>query len=209
MRKIRAFETAAFEALALKITTWLTIGLCLGAAPAFAADIAAGQARAEVCQACHGAQGISENPEIPSLAGQQDKFLQWQLVFFRSGRRANEIMGPMAADLTDEDVRNLGAYFASLPAGRPDASEVDPALRQAGEALAEQHHCAACHTDTFAGKQAAPAIAHQHRDYLMKSLADYRSGARPSTGVAAMTEAASSLSDDDIAALAQFLTAYP
>ncbi len=177
-------------------------------APALAADIAAGQARAEACQACHGAQGISENPEIPSLAGQQDKFLQWQLVFFRSGRRANEIMGPMAADLTDEDVRNLGAYFASLPAGPPPASEVDPALLQAGEVLAEQHRCAACHTDTFGGKQAAPAIAHQHRDYLVKALADYRSGARPSTGVAAMTEAASGLSDSDIAALAQFLAAY-
>lgn len=204
MRKTRAFTMGALKTWAL-----LAVGLCLMAAPALAADIAAGQARAEACQACHGAQGISENPEIPSLAGQQDKFLQWQLVFFRSGRRANEIMGPMAADLSDEDVRNLGAYFASLPAGTPPASEIDPALRQAGEALAEQHHCAACHTDTFAGKQAAPAIAHQHRDYLVKALADYRSGARPSIGVAAMTEAASGLSDNDIAALAQFLAAYP
>jgi len=186
----------------------LGMGVCLAATPVLAADIAAGQARAEACQACHGAQGVSENPEIPSLAGQQDKFLQWQLVFFRSGRRANEIMGPMAADLTDEDVRNLGAYFASLPAGTPPATDGDPALLQAGAALAEQHHCAACHTETFVGKQAAPAIAHQHRDYLAKSLADYRSGARPSTGVAAMTEAASGLSDEDIAALSQYLAAY-
>jgi len=191
--------------------TWalLGIGFCLAATPALAADIAAGQARAEACQACHGAQGVSENPEIPSLAGQQDKYLQWQLVFFRSGRRANEIMGPMAADLTDEDVRNLGAYFASLPAGAPPATDdADPKLVQAGAALAEQHRCAACHTETFGGKQAAPAIARQHRDYLAKSLADYRSGARPSTGVAAMTEAASGLSDEDIAALSQFLAAY-
>lgn len=178
------------------------------AAHASAADIAAGKERAEVCQACHGAQGVSENPTIPSLAGQQDKFLQWQLVFFRSGRRANEIMGPMAADLTDEDVRNLGAYFASLPPGPPPVTEIDPAVRQAGQQLAEQHRCAACHTDNFAGKQAAPAIAHQHKDYLAKALTDYRSNARPSTGVAAMTEAASSLSDEDIATLAQFLAAY-
>ena len=190
--------------------TWglLGIGFCLAAGPAVAADIAAGQARAEACQACHGAQGISENPEIPSLAGQQDKFLQWQLVFFRSGRRANDIMGPMAADLSDEDVRNLGAYFASLPAGAPTVTDADPKLIEAGAALAEQHRCAACHTETFGGKQAAPAIAHQHRDYLAKALADYRSGARPSTGVAAMTEAASGLSDDDIAALSQYLAAY-
>ena len=170
--------------------------------------MAAGQARAEACGACHGAQGVSENPAIPSLAGQQDKFLQWQLVFFRSGRRANEIMGPMAADLSDEDVKNLGAYFASLPRGEPPASGADPALQQAGQALAAQHRCAACHTDTFVGKQAAPALAGQHAEYLAKALADYRSGARPSTGVAAMTEAASQLSDDDITALAAFLEGY-
>lgn len=187
----------------------LAAGLVLAVTEArAAADIAAGQARAEACQACHSAQAASENPEIPSLAGQQDKYLQWQLVFFRSGRRANEIMGPMAADLTDEDVRNLGAYFASLPAARPPAPDIDPALRQAGQALAEQHRCAACHTESFGGKQAAPAIAHQSQAYLAKALTDYRSGARPSTGVAAMTEAASSLSDGDIAALAHFLAAY-
>ena len=190
--------------------TWalLAAGLGMAAVQASAADIAAGQARTEVCQACHGAQGVSENPAIPSLAGQRDKFLQWQLVFFRSGRRASEIMGPMAADLSDEDVRNIGGYFASLPAGKPPVADVDPALRQAGAALAEQHRCASCHTDTFSGNQAAPAIAHQNRDYLVKALTDYRSGARPSVGVAAMTEAASGLSDNDIAALAQFLAAY-
>ncbi len=183
--------------------------LYLFSAPAFAAaDLAAGQARAEPCGACHGARGVSENPEVPSLAGQTDKFLQWQLVFFRSGRRANEIMGAMAADLSDEDVRNLGAYFASLPPERPPAPDPDPALRAAGQALAEQNHCAACHTDSFTGKQAAPSIAGQHRGYLAKALSDYRSGARPSTGVAAMTEAASHLGDDDIQALATFLEAY-
>ena len=74
--------------------------------------------------------------------------------------------------------------------------------------LPEQHRCAACHTDTFAGKQAAPAIAHQHKDYLIQALTDYRSNARPSVGVAAMTEAASGLSDEDIKTLAQFLETY-
>ena len=183
--------------------------VCLMSAPAFAAaDIAAGQERAEACGACHGARGVSEDPAVPSLAGQQDRFLQWQLVFFRSGRRANEIMGAMAADLSDADIRNLGAYFASLPADRPPPPEPDPALRAAGQALAEQNHCAACHTDTFAGKQAAPAIGGQHREYLAKALTDYRSSARPSTGVAAMTEAAANLGDNDIQALATFLEAY-
>ena len=180
---------------------------CL-ARQAGAADIEAGRAKAAACAACHGANGVSTAPAIPSLAGQREKFLQWQLVFFRSGRRENAIMGPIASALSDEDVRDLGAYYASLPLTPPPPPAPDPALRQAGEALAAQHRCASCHTDTWKGKQAAPAIGFQHKEYLAKALSDYRSGARPSVGVAAMTEAASGLSDGDIAALAQYLAAY-
>ena len=147
------------------------------AIPVSAAGIAAGQARAEVCQACSGAQGVSENPAIPSLAGQRDKFLQWQLAFSGPGRRANEIMGPMAVDLSDEDVRNLGAHFAALPVGKPSVTDVDPALRRAGQSLAERRRCAACHTDNLGGNQVAPTIAHQNQDCLIKALTDYRSAA--------------------------------
>lgn len=188
---------------------WIASALCLIAVHARSADIAAGDARAETCRGCHGAQGVSVIPNIPSLGGQKDSFLQWQLVFFRSGRRENAIMGPMSADLSDEDIRNLGAYFASLPSPEPAPAETDPALRRAGETVAEQHRCAACHTDNFAGNRAAPAIAHQQKEYLVKALTDYRSNARPSVGVAAMTEAASGLSDNDIEALAVFLAVYP
>lgn len=184
--------------------------LCLAAPPVLAAgDLAAGAQKAEACQGCHGAKGVSETEGIPSLAGQQDKFLQWQLVFFRSGRRNNEIMTPMAQSLSDEDVRDLGAYFSSLPPAPAVANDPDPALHTAGAAIAAQHHCAACHTDAFTGKQAAARVADQREDYLIHALADYRSGARPSTGVAAMTEAASGLSDSDIAAVSHFLATLP
>lgn len=185
---------------------WITV-LSFGAGVAYAADPVAGGVQAQTCKGCHGAQGVSVIGSIPSLAGQKDNFLQWQLVFFRSGRRANPIMGPLSANLTDEDVRNLGAYFASLPAATPHPA-VEPAVVQAGADIAAQHHCAACHTDTYTGSRAAPAVAHQQRDYLAKALTDYRSGARPSVGVAAMTEAASSLSDTDIAALADYLATF-
>ena len=172
-------------------------------------DVQAGEQRAQACSGCHGAKGVSAMPGVPSLAGQQDSFLQWQLVFFRSGRRDNPIMTSLAQGLSDEDVRNLGAYFATLtPPGAgstPAADHADASLIDAGKALAEQHHCAACHTDTFAGKQAAARIADQRADYLEHALADYRSAARPSTGVAAMNEAAAGLSDPDIKALAAYL----
>src|ERR1700719_1009381 len=86
-----------------------------GHAPADAADIASGKEKAELCIGCHGEGGISQTQNIPSLAGQPDQFIQWPLVFFRSGTRKNEQMQPVVEGLSNEDVRNLGAYFASLP----------------------------------------------------------------------------------------------
>lgn len=176
------------------------------AAVAASGDVSAGQERAQACAGCHGAQGASSMQGMPSLAGQTDSFLQWQLVFFRSGRRQNSLMTPLAADLSDEEIRNLGAYFASLPKpSRAETAIPDPALQAKGRQVAAEHRCANCHMDDFHGKQAAADIASQREEYLAKALADYRSAARPSTGVAAMTEAAAGLSDDDIKALAHYL----
>ena len=83
---------------------------------AHAADIAAGKEKAELCVGCHGEDGISQTENIPSLAGQPDQFIQWQLVFFRAGTRKNEQMQPIVEQINNEDIRNLGAYFASLHA---------------------------------------------------------------------------------------------
>ncbi|CAH2601098.1 Cytochrome c4 [Rhodovastum atsumiense] len=172
-------------------------------------DVEAGRQKAAICATCHGEKGVSAMPGIPSLAGQTDQFLQWQLVFFRSGRRQSPLMSPNAAPLSDDDIRDLGAYFASLPRGAGAAGEADDGLKDKGRALAQQHRCAACHMDDFRGQRAAPAIANQREDYLAKALQDYRSAARPSVGVAAMTEAAARLGDEDIAALAHYLATLP
>ena len=169
-----------------------------------AGDKALGQPRAQACSGCHGASGVSAMAGVPSLAGQQDNFLEWQLVFFRSGRRSNPIMTPLSQTLSDDDIKNIGAYFSSLSPPKPSDAATDPLLTQGAE-IAQTHHCASCHTDSFVGKQGAARIADQREDYLRVALADYRSGARPSTGVAAMNEAASALSDSDIAALAHYL----
>ena len=172
-----------------------------------AADVAAGREKAKVCTPCHGENGVSTTPGIPSLAGQQDQFIQWQLVFFRSGRRPNPVMVPIVADLTDADIRNLGAYFASLRyfASVTPAEAPDVALTAHGKTVADRHRCASCHRDNFRGERAAASIAGQREDYLVKALTDYRSTARPSTGVAAMNEAAAPLTDDDIAAVAHYV----
>jgi len=81
---------------------------------AHAADNAAVKEKAEICAGCHGDGGISQTENIPSLAGQPDQFTQWQLVFFRGGSRKNELMQPIAEQITNEDIRSLGAYFAAL-----------------------------------------------------------------------------------------------
>src|SRR4029453_2355152 len=91
-----------------------------GAIPARAADVAAGKAKAELCVGCHGENGISQMENMPSLAGQPDQFIQWQLVYFRAGARKNEQMLPIVEQITNEDIRNLGAYFASLSPPKND-----------------------------------------------------------------------------------------
>ena len=169
-----------------------------------AADLAAGKEKAELCVGCHGENGISQMENMPSLAGQLDQFLQWQLVYFRAGARKNEQMQPIVEQLSNEDIRNLGAYFASLPPPKA-AEDKDPDLSKKGAQVAAGNRCASCHLDTYAGSKAAARIAGQREDYLVKALRDYKAGARSGGPQAAMAEVAHPLSDEEIAALAHYL----
>jgi cytochrome c553 len=183
-------------------------GLVLGfsVVASHAADGAAGKEKAELCAGCHGENGISTTENIPSLAGQQDQFIQWQLVFFRSGARKNEQMQAIVEQIDNADIRTLGAYFASL-APPPKASTPDdnPDLSAKGAQAAVGRRCNSCHTDTFAGTKAVARIAGQREEYLVKALHDYKSGARTGGAGAAMTDVAYPLSDEEIEALAHYL----
>ncbi|WP_027582851.1 c-type cytochrome [Bradyrhizobium sp. Ai1a-2] len=172
--------------------------------PARAADVAAGKEKAEMCIACHGENGISQTENIPSLAGQPDQFIQWQLVFFRAGTRKNELMQPIVEQLNNDDIRNLGAYFSSLtpPKGPKDD---DPDLSEKGKQAAAGRRCASCHTDSYAGTKAVARIAGQREEYLVKALHDYKSSVRSGGGMAAMADVAYPLSDEEITALAHYL----
>lgn len=86
----------------------------LMASPAFAGDVAAGKAKTGMCAACHGAMGVSAVPMYPNLAGQKEAYLAKQLKDFKSGMRKDPVMAPMAMSLTDADVANVAAYYASL-----------------------------------------------------------------------------------------------
>ena len=169
-----------------------------------AADTTAGKEKAELCVACHGEGGISQIENIPSLAGQPDLFLQWQLVFFRAGTRKNEQMQPVVEQLNNEDIRNLGAYFAALPPAKTRTDE-KPDLSAKGAQAVAGRRCTSCHTDNFAGGKAVPRVAGQREDYLVKALHDYKSGVRSGGGMAAMASVAFALSDEEIEALAHYL----
>src|SRR5260221_10128037 len=172
---------------------------------AHAADVAAGKEKAELCAGCHGEGGISQLENIPSLAAQPDQFIQWQLVFFRAGTRKNEQMQPIVEQLNNDDIRNLGAYFASLAPPKVSKPDDNPDLSQKGAQAAAGRRCASCHTDSYAGTKAVARVAGQREDYLLKALHDYKSGVRSGGGMAAMAEGAYPLSEEEITALAHYL----
>jgi cytochrome c553 len=184
------------------IAALLTIGF---ASPSPAADLNAGKAKAELCAACHGDGGISQTENIPSLAGQPDQFIQWQLVFFRAGTRKNEQMQPIAEELNNDDIRNLAAWFASLTPAKAEKPDDNPDLSAKGAQAAVGRRCASCHTDSYAGTKAVARIAGQREEYLLKALHDYKSGVRAGGGMAAMADVAYPLSEEEIEALAHYL----
>jgi cytochrome c553 len=179
--------------------------LALASASADAADAAAGKEKAEMCAACHGEGGISQTENVPSLAGQPDQFIQWQLVFFRGGARKNEQMQPIAEQVSNEDIRALGAYFASLTPPKPTTPDDDPDLSKKGAQAAAGRRCASCHTDTYAGTKAVARLAGQREEYLVKALHEYKAGLRSGGAGSAMTDVAYPLSDEEITALAHYL----
>ncbi len=177
----------------------------------------AGDARAkafkeklEVCAACHGEDGVSKMDGVPSLAGEPDFFTEYQLLYFRGETRKNEQMMAVARDMTDDDIRDLGAYYASLP-GPPAPTDLDPdpALTKEGAALVKDRHCAQCHLNTFIGQGEIGRLAGQREEVIVNALHDYQHGARRGRGNVIMPEIAYSLNDDDIKALAHYMSRQP
>lgn len=197
-----------------KITVTTLVALVLAAfaadpAPATAADAAAGKDMAAACAGCHGEDGVSETALTPSLAGEPNDFVQWQLVFFRSGSRKSDLMEGIAQSLNNEDIRNLGAYYASLPAPRSRPAAATDQVAQRGAALAAENRCQACHGEGFAGSGAVARLAGQREDVLLKALRDFKSGRRVGSGVASMADATYPLGDDDMQALAHYMATRP
>jgi len=137
-----------------------------------------------VCAACHGADGNSVSPANPNLAGQQAEYISLQLAHFKDGTRPNPIMAGMAASLTPEDMKSLGAYFAQQkPKG---LAAKDPALVAAGQKLYRGGNgttgvpaCAACHGPAGVGIPVRyPRLSGQYADYTLAQLEAFKNSQR-------------------------------
>jgi cytochrome c553 len=168
-----------------------------------AAEVEAGRRKAEVCAPCHGADGNSTDPNIPSLAGQPRLFTYYQLLQFREGQRTDPQMSPVAAGLSDADMQELAAFYAAQTPVAPGQT-TDPATVEAGQRLVQVHHCDSCHAPGLVGQNHIPRLAGQHYEYLVKQLRAYKAQTRTDLE-GSMTMAAQPLSVEDIEILARYI----
>lgn len=179
-------------------------------APAAKPDLAKGQATStNVCGACHtadGSRGVSANP---ILAGQHAQYLVKQLTEFKAGKRSNPIMNGMASTLSDADMVNVAAFYASKSAKSGFAKDKDlvalgEKIYRGGIADRSIPACAGCHSPNGAGIPAQyPRLSGQHAEYTETQLNAFRAGTRNNS--AQMTGIAAKLNDREIKAVAEYV----
>jgi len=188
-------------------------GLAVGGQCLAQGSASAGQSKAAVCAACHGADGNSINPLWPSLAGQHPEYVARQIMAFKAGDRADVLMTSFAAPLSDEDIADLAAYFASqtvAPSGAdPDLVELGERVYRAGDAGRGIPACIACHGPAGQGNPLAayPVVAGQHATYVVNTLRAYAAGTRRSDAAVnlMMRDIAAQLSEDEMQAVASYM----
>jgi len=162
-----------------------------------------------VCAACHTADGSRGSPANPILAGQHPEYLAKQLAEFKSGKRNNAIMKGFASTLSEDDMRNVAAFYASKQAKPGFAKSKDTVtlgqqIYRGGIADKQVPACAGCHSPTGAGIPAQyPRVGGQHADYTEAQLVAFRGGARNNN--AQMSVIAAKLSDKELKAVADYI----
>ena len=196
----RGIKTAATSSAAVFILAATTFCVPFNAN----AGMEEGRAKAQVCAACHGADGNSPTPTIPSLAGQPRQFIVTALFMFREGRRKNDQMTPFTEKLTNADLNDLALFFSSQKMTPPTRKpEGDTAAR--GKAVTEKNNCVACHTPALVGQQHIPRLAGQHKPYTLEALKQFKSGARADMD-GTMASAAQGLAADELEMIAEYLS---
>jgi cbb3-type cytochrome c oxidase subunit III len=198
------------------VSLLLSLGVSVAAHAADAGkivgDAEAGQAKTAVCGACHGADGNSPAPNFPKLAGQGERYLLKQLHDIKGGKRVVLEMTGMLDPLSEQDLADIAAYFASQ---NMSVGAADPNLVQRGQELFRggkleegMPACTGCHSPDGAGLAAAsfPKLGGQHAQYVTKQLTDFREGTRTNDGDAMIMRAiAAKLSNKDIEAVSSYI----
>lgn len=188
----------------LAIVITCTVGVAYGAG-----DPVAGKEKAAPCTSCHGVDGNSKQTAYPKLAGQLASYIVKQTVDFQEGRRKDNIMSGMVSMVTNrEDLEDIAAYFASQPTMK--GKHTSSPIAKKGKRLIFEERCVFCHdegakpggpyiTDT-------PVIGGQHKEYLIKAMKDIKSAKRKADIYGLMYKTLNRLSDEDIAAIAEYLS---
>ena len=173
-------------------------------------DLAKGQAiSAQVCAACHTADGSRGAPVNPIIAGQHPEYLVKQLTEFKSGKRENPIMKGMVSPLSEDDIINVAAFYASKQAKpgfarNKDTIRLGEKIYRGGILERNVPACSGCHSPTGVGIPAQfPRLSGQHSDYTEAQLIAFRSGARVNS--AQMMAIAAKMSDREIKAVADYI----
>jgi cytochrome c553 len=171
----------------------------------------AGKGKAAVCGACHGMDGNSTSPQFPKLAGQNASYIQAQLANFKSGKRQNAIMQGQAANLSDQDMLALAAYFSAqkVAVGEAAAGQVKTGeqVYRNGNKDENVPACQACHGPTGAGNllMKVPSLAGQHSAYVVAQLQNYANGSRSTDPNKMMETIAARLTPADMQAVAGYI----
>jgi cytochrome c553 len=158
----------------------------------------------EPCAACHGPDGNSVTPGIPSIAGQPKLFIENQLVLMREELRPAPQMQPIVKGMKDAEISRLAEHFSKLPAKSMEEGASDAALMKRGAERAKALRCGVCHLADFSGQNQVPRLAGQREEYLRSEMRAYRDNKRKG-GDTIMAAALYGVSDADIGALAHFL----
>jgi cytochrome c553 len=176
------------------------VALLIGATSSNAQGI---EEKTQVCAGCHGADGKPIDKTIPTIWGQQAGYLYIELRDFKRGDRKSEIMQPIASAFERDDMLAIAEYFSKKPwpdLGQPRApKDVSERAIKANASVG----CTGCHLDHFQGDGTVPRLAGMGRDYLTKTIADFRSHARANNP--GMSDLMNATSLDDLAALEEYL----
>ena len=184
------------------------------------ATVSASTTALQVCSNCHGVQGVSTSPNFPNLAAQQQAYFVKQMTAFRSHGRSDpegfEYMWGLSSHLTDDQIKNLAAYFSGLPASKGNVDQYGtPEMIRNGKVIFEQGivsesvpACATCHGERAQGSDEFPRLAGQHADYLVKQLNVFRDTDQRPDGIA-MKVISHNLSADNITSVASYLETMP